>query len=275
MKRPAPTLPPQAEWDFRQIEDLALPDATLWEYARQSPKLRTAICRWYDTRADGSTLRTLIRRGWWRRPPTGEARSRRGALRTAAIVATGNLRLAELIALRPDFPAPWTARPLKYRINPDSIVRVSCQTFEKCLDSLAAAPTHVRDGVLRARRGHYMVRIDWAAGTVQEIIADLSRWVRREAANHPERQKTGKPSQAPVDPLKWLAALRLKQAGFTFEAAQDAIADHNDGGRLMPYYIDESSWARAVKRAKTRLAEIESGSLDALSFLASIGVTQT
>ena len=89
-------------------------------------------------------------------------------------------------------------------------------------------------------------------------MADFEKWLRAEAKKHPEMKQRGKPGQVQIEPLKWLAAYRLRSAGFTFEQAQKKIVAYHDGERVdLPLYADKSRWSNAISRARARLAELE------------------
>jgi hypothetical protein len=101
----------------------------------------------------------------------------------------------------------------------------------------------------------------------------------------------GKRGQSLIEPLKWLAAYRLKQAGLAYREAQALldvyldpanVAYRNEAARLgviniprfpkaahakgkrqiLPVFSDAAGWSTAISRAKRKLAELESGKLE-------------
>jgi len=60
--KPQPKLPPE-EWNFQEVHPRCIPDAIVWEYARESAPMKAAIEELLDGRLDGYTVRELIQGG--------------------------------------------------------------------------------------------------------------------------------------------------------------------------------------------------------------------
>lgn len=243
---------PQIAWDFEGIEDLSLDYATLYEYARTSDKLRTAICKVLQTRISGRRIAEHILRALRlkstarKRPypdcfPDGVWRRAHDGLLTAM---AGNYKLCHIIMhLRPDFPNPWMRAPITFRRNSD-FSRVLCAPYRD--EPFRPAP-------------EYELSIFWTGATVKDIVASFEKWVRREAKNHPEMKGRGKAGQLPIAPLAWLAAYRLHSAGWTFEKAQEMLARKGASCRHHPFYKDKSGWSDAISKARKLLSRLDSG----------------
>lgn len=56
----SPKIPHPYEWDFRAVTTDALPTAVLYEYARESEKVRKAACQWLASKHKGKTTRKWL-----------------------------------------------------------------------------------------------------------------------------------------------------------------------------------------------------------------------
>jgi len=270
----------QSEWDFRQIDDMALPDATTYEYARTSDKLRPAICAWLETDIEGRPARDrmndwnqLCRKHGGRPPITDAGIAKLHRMKAEAFKfgysEIENLAVAHVIELRPDFPAPWMAFPIRYEKNPNAsriAVNPLAVEYEEIIER-ARSGENVMDmlesmrAAYQSPTAHFVLDINWVGHdgrgvTVESVIADFSKWVREEAKNH--KLKRGKSSQAQTELLKCLAAYRLSKAGYTYPAAYELLRSKSDGGRLVPIYEDASGWSDAISKARKELSRIES-----------------
>jgi hypothetical protein len=266
----APKLP-RSEWDFTQIDDLALADATTYEYARSSDRLRSALCHWLEVSIDGRKVREyiharllLVHNGvessWISKSQLASRAISRRIECACSPEVSEQWEIFHLIQeKRPDFPAPWTSFQMRYAPNPNYstvIIKPLWVTIGATFEALSAGDTldEIEDRYRRV--GGHSLKINWGdSPNVEKIIADFAEWVRGEARHHPRPR--GKSAQSPVDPLKWLAAYRLSRAGYTFEAAQEFLRPHNDGGRLVPIYSDKSGWSDAIRRAKARIQRLD------------------
>jgi hypothetical protein len=212
-------LPPKQEWDFRGVDDSALEQATIWEYARTSDKVRRFAPQWQRDIA--------ANKPWPDYMPNNAL-----------------FPLYEVMEERPDFPAPWTANPIRYESNP-FFSSVRCTPFPK------RTP--------RVPLSGYHLHITWSGHSTEQIVKDMTRWIREESKKHSTHRPRGKTAQAGVDPLKWLAAYRISKAGLTFPEAQVALEQHANDYRLTPHFKDKSSWSDAIRHAKQKLALLEVG----------------
>lgn len=256
-----PQLPPSEEWDFRQIDDLALPHATLYEYARSTKGLRARIVSWLGTKIKRRTVREHLL-------AAAEKKSDKHLIDRVPVPIRGQIlhgtfcaefpyELMELIfESRPDFPAPWLRCPLKYERN-SQFSRILCRPMVSTIRHLKKVP-NLADAFERSdpKFGyHYHLTVDWEGATTQEIIQHLEKWVRAEAKRHVS--KRGAPSQAQTWKLKALAALRLRRADFTYAKAQEALRRFSDGNRLVPTFANADGWTDAITRATRELARLE------------------
>ena len=276
MSKPAPTPIEKAEWDFRKVdaEPLSLPDATVWEYARTSNEVREAALRWIASRVGGKTIRQHIKEG--RLSGSNDASLWDTAM-MPGLKAVRNFRLLELITeSQRTFPDPWTKVPVGYRRNPKfrraMIVPMEWK-YRHTIEMLERNGAEKTRNILNAlksdwgrKRRSFHITIDWQGHTLKDILEDVETELRKEAKNHPELLR-GKAAQAPIEPLKWLAAYRLKLAGHTYESAQKLVNPSRDN-RIVPAFADKSGWSDAISRAKNHLAALEAE--DDSSWLASI-----
>lgn len=248
----APELPPAEEWDFRQVEPLALHDATVWEYARSCDSIREAILEFLDFKVHESvSVRQLLNDH--RTMSSAEKKRLAGLGIWRDIQVEGKrLRLGFEVPMiltwvRTDFPQPWLFSPPKFKVNPDfKDSRFHCNPLSETIARLNVNP--VLDEVF-AGDGSYHLTIGWEGSTKGEILENFRRWLDSEAKLHTHMLRRGKPAQEQTHFLKALAARRLRDAGFTYEQARVAIKGCNDGGRLIPYYARPDGWSDAIKRA--------------------------
>lgn len=245
-RRPAPPLPAKEEWDFRQVPVEAVADCVLWEYSRQSDVVRPAIKEWMESKVSGETVVQHLCDGAVTRSCfIGGATPAHREVYEEGLRVTKDFRLLQLIEYRKDFPAPWLRKPPKYAVDHNgNLVRPRRVT--------------VIEGRRKLMNGDLVLQVDWTEATAEEIISEFRCWVRTEAKKHAdEMRQRGKPGQLPFDPLKWLAALRLKNAGFTYEAAYTALEGCSDGGNVIPIYSEPGGWSRAIRNANCRLRTME------------------
>lgn len=248
---------PRIEWDFSQVEDLALSDATAWEYARTSDKLRTAIVDVLHSITKGKSVQAHIDQGLFRDAKTSKQNTQlRRKLRRQIIAACGNFTLLKLLIRSPHrFPEPWTKiqtrskRNSKFRrafLFPMSFVSTGLQ--ENNMD-MAWFRNVYRDG------SSFHLKIDWEGHTLKDILMDVEREIRDEAKKHRELLR-GKPAQAQTEQLKWLAAYRLQKSGATYEQSQAMLSKHS-AASIIPIYSEKSGWSKAIGKARELLKEIE------------------
>ena len=278
MKGAKPKLPPQAEWDFRQTADSLIEIVVLYEYARTHGAFREPLTRWLRQRVDGKALAAhlldALRKG-------DDKRHRKLKAAHPVTDLPRSMRTWELVELianhRPDFPAPFFAyskspltvarNPRFSRIRARSFIREAVQAkaiFDE--DKTAGRYSDFGQYLHVLHDDDFAVTIKWDGATVDEIVSDFSRWLHIEAKNHKERMKPrGHRGKAPAEKLKWLAALRLRNAGFTFEAAQAALRKFDDSNGLkgsaqkfLPLYADASGWSDALRGAENELSKLAS-----------------
>lgn len=290
-------IPPPVEWDFRRVNPELMEVAVLYEYARASNKLRVAFANWLDTVIEGKTVRTrLIEAGkaGARHPSTALPRCSLGEDHLWS-----HYELFEVIAdVRPDFPTPWlTGIPVKCEPVPYSgvsiepLANVVDRAQRRVAESLLS--TTPADYLKLACSEHFSLKINWERMTVQDVVAGFAKWLRVEAKKHADvMRQRGKGGQVPVEPLKWLAALRLKNAGMTYPQviamldcyleptnavkrnhAQRANLDASaiprsqpcseTGKRtVLPYFEDDGTFSNAIAKARKKLKEIEKPNAD-------------
>jgi len=215
-------LPPPEEWDFRSVHPSAFEAAALWEYARTSDKVRPVVENWQKQLAA----------------------DRRALPAWPNVMA---FQVFELVEERMDFPAPWIAKNIRYERNP-LFSRILCAPLPLSHNRTASCG--------------YRLSIAWDGSTTAEIIADMSRWIREEAKKHRREMRRGKQSQVQSEPLKWLAAYRLRRAGFTYADAFDplySLIAIDEKTTILPYYAEPSEWTDAIHKAEKILAKLELG----------------
>ena len=247
---------PQAEWDFSAIEDLALPDATIYEYARSSDKLRASIQGWLNTKVGGKRVWVLLSEGRQSDPATRLKISQLGH------AAVGSFELFSIIKRRPDFPAPWLAAPGHSRRNPIyKSIELIPMGFKIGAIRYALSCGDSIDEIEERHRGigDYSISIKWDGATVNSIVSDFEKWIRVEAKKHPEMKRRGKPGQSQNATLTWLSAYRLSRAGFTYPEAQKMLEERKCRSVCHhPIYKDPSGWSDAIGKAKRMLSDLES-----------------
>lgn len=282
-----PILPPAGEWDFRQVDPNLLSEAAVYEYARSSSeKIRAPLVRWLDTLLKGQKIRQHILNairaakkndgdpadfypdGLWSKiyeaAPTG------GGFQNLEIVSI-------IMEARPDFPSPWITNGVKVRGERNTeFSRVRCYPLEHTFNCLAQ-----RDGGkiglkqileiesrIAKKWGDYKLQVDWFAdgegSTIQEVVRDFEKWLRAEVKKKKLKTRTGRNAQAEqaAYPLKCLAALRLRRAGFTYDAAANALQSLENANWIIPYFKNAPSWTKAIQFAKKTLAEFEAGKIN-------------
>ncbi len=240
-----PSLPPKEEWDFSAIDDPALRHATTYEYARTSSLIRSRLCAYLDSKINGKKIRDHIfdamKAGRW---PDDEVSDK------VDETVGGNLALSLIIlTMKPDFPKPWlsTTIKIKYRRDP---------AFSRVRELQFIPGAMTLNYPMRGRTSH-ILDIYWGDANIDEIVSDFEKWLRKEAKVHHDTMKLrGKPGQRQGEPLKWLAAYRLQKAGITFERAQQTLESRKSVWSV-PWYADKSGWSRAITKAKSYLAELE------------------
>ncbi len=281
-KRAVP--PDPCEWDFRPIEDWELPFATIYEYARSIEKVSNHLTAWLDgpveTRSPWPRIRIdtgqIKDAGWEMKSPLpdrmgdlieyifDEAPSDKTMLSALHLVIENVPQElhgpgVQDIALRfPRFPEPWIQTRqrrgvdyLKKRCfqypNPVRVLRELWDPFEwdpnNPLRDLHATSN------LSAHIGVHEFLIDWSARRT-EILADFTSWLGR---HHPGQSRRNPHIR---EPLKWLAAFRLKEAGLAHAAAKEVVKDRHKtvaappSGPDLPTYGNEKKWLEAARKAK-------------------------
>jgi hypothetical protein len=265
VKKPAPKLPPAYEWDFRQTDDLLLETVTLYEYARSNDGVREDTRRWLASEVEGKTLGSQLLAAL----RSGDGKRHRklvSAHMSEGLKATRDWELFNLITdHRPDFPAPFFAygkSPITINVNSKfsrvrirPLVPTMILAKQACDEPGADGGTNL-DFSQHLQICHYdshVLNINWQGFTIQEILNDFEKWLRREAGKHAERKGKGKAGQRPTEPLKWLSAYRLGVAGFSFVKAQEEIELRVKNAFVknpfLPIFSREASWSHAVNSA--------------------------
>jgi len=280
-----PSLPPACEWDFHRIDPQLLRTVAVYEYARTSEKVRTPLVRWLDTILNGQKVRQHIfnailaankcgrdvaechPKGLWQQIYMSAPDQGVWALEVHSII----------METRPDFPVPWIADGVKISVERDlEFSRVRCTPLEYTFRRLAERDGGKiglkrlleLEGQVAKRWGDYKLEIDWYAenelSTIAEIVGDFEKWLRAEVADKKPKMRTGRNAQAEQTayPLKCLAALRLRQAGFTYEAAANALQRMQSSSWIIPFFKNAPSWTKAIQFAKKSLADIDAGKLN-------------
>jgi hypothetical protein len=284
----------RAQWDFTQIGDSALPNATLWEYARTSEIVRKLAATWLDSSFNGKRIRDHLR-------PKALAKVRKclklnlwySEFDESSKVPVGFWDLQKLFQFRADFPAPWASLKVEEQTKVEDKEKLF-KEFEivplrQLIEEITSEPSALlvrRDGGWheepletllgdfgKKRRtvfdSEFGLFINWKGDDGQGLrakflISEFSKWVRKEIKKHP--RKLGKQTHTPTYDLKCLAAYRLNQAGFTFNEAQVLIGKQPDAqelihkdtafGRLIPAYADPAGWSDALSHARRKLKEL-------------------
>lgn len=283
-KRAVP--PEPCEWDFRPIEDWELPFATIYEYARSIKQVSNHLKAWFSspcqTRVPHPHIKIdadqVARAGWKMDrilPDTmGEAIeyifdeapddvSRLTALNLIVWnipQVLGGPGVQDIALRFPLFPETWMqtrARRerdyLKKRCfrYPKAKQRRSLRELWDPLewdpgnpfcDAYAVPP-------LSGHLGVHEFLIDWSARRT-EILADFTSWLGR---HHP-----GESRRNPYirEPLKWLAAYRLKEAGLSHARAKEVVRARQravpvpPNGPDLPTYGNEKKWLEAARKAE-------------------------
>jgi hypothetical protein len=284
VKKPIPKLPPAEEWDFRKVDPILLRDAAEYEYTRQSKKIRALLVRWLDSPLQGKRVREHIRDAGIKRQTKTPNGKMLGSLDPhfpkgigSQIFEIGHKLTPQCYYLyegiaqsRPDFPNPWTSWIVKGAWN-ENFKRVRLhpmeQEFKYILERADKWPMGWKSFVemkSRISTDHYRLDIDFFAdgrlSTIDEIVADFEEWLRAEVKRTKPKLRIGRRAQVEqaAYPLKCLAALRLRLAGFTQKAAADALANFENENWIVPYFKNAASWTKAIQFAERKLAEMES-----------------
>jgi len=233
----APVFPPREEWDFSAIDDVVLKPAIIYEYARTSSLIRSSLCACLDSKIKGRTIRDHLL------DSVKAGHSPDDKISDKVDEAVGGVKNDVLLlivsTMKPDFPKPWSSFSVKYRRDP-AFSRVREKTL---FSPMVGGTRHIFD-------------IYWSEASIDEIVSDFEKWLRKEAKVHHEMKPRGRPGQLQQEPLKWLVAYRLQKAGFTFERAQEALRSRT-GCWSLPRYADKSGWSHAITHAKSYLADLE------------------
>ena len=280
-----PILPPACKWDFRQVDPNLFREAAVYEYARSSEKIRAPLVRWLDTVLKRKKIRQHILdairaaekhngdpadfypAGLWKE-----------IYLSAPELGISGLEIGSIIMqARPDFPSPWITDGVKIRGERDTeFSRVRCYPLEHTFNCLAQ-----RDGGkiglkkileiesrIAKQWGDYKLQIDWFAdgelSNIQDVVRDFEKWLRGEVKRTKPKMRAGRNAQAEqaAYPLKCLAALRLRRAGFTYDAAANALQSLDNANWIIPYFKNPPSWTKAIQFAKKTLAEFEAGKIN-------------
>jgi hypothetical protein len=252
MKTQNTQFPPAEEWDFRGVADAELEQATIYEYARSSDKIRNAICDCLKSKINGRTVAEYIRdliagKNEANRPPKGTwAQIFNSLLKATA----GNRELMNIILhFQPDFPAPWKQMP-------DNQVAKGNLFFQPINALKNCAGIETVDG--------FYLSISWRGATIEGCVKQFETWLREEIKKHPQRKQAGKNAQVlqAAYPLKCLAALRLRRRGITYPAAVSklqTVAITKRDAWFIPMFENAPSWTKAIRFAERSIARIESG----------------
>lgn len=247
-------MPPTVAWDFRKVSDLALEDATLFEYARSSDKIRTAIWKCLQTKTCGKKIAdhilsalkiiTVDRRPFPDCFPDGVYRLISSGLEKATC---GNFKLMSVIFMRPDFPMPWMACQISLKPHLHHS-RIIINRFNG-------------DGI-----GEYQLSfLPLHGATIKDLVNDFEKWLRNEVRTDSKRfsvmKKRGKSGQLPIARLTWLAAYRISKAGVSYVKAQNFLEPYPNHYGHLPKYVDKSGWSDAIRKAKNFLSKVESGQI--------------
>jgi len=289
-----PTLPPSAEWDFRQVDPISLTDAAEHEFARECEKIRVPLVRWLETPLKGKPVRQHIIDALIKRQTQAQKTGEKLPDILDAYFPKGiQQRIFEIgqrltpqccclyesiVQHRPDFPNPWTSQKVKGEWN-ENFKRVHLrpmdEVFKFTLERAQQWPKGWKDYLETSSRcfstNEYRLGIDFFANgrlsTVDEIVTDFEKWLRAEVKRTGQKMRTGQNAQIKqaAYPLKCLAALRLRRAGFTYDAAADAlqkIAVTKEDAWFIPMFENAPSWTKAIHFAEKIIADFEAGKIN-------------
>lgn len=236
-------LPPSAEWDFRSVTEAECRMACYWEYARD--------------------MRPHLEPGTGRPRLLAKKRGQMPGKLRDMVVPVGELVKEEPVTKSPLFPKAWSSLTAEERagvmasVEPFRALRV--RSLNDTIEKARWALVENSDMARRYRRGAYVIWPSFSVFGVEAVIRELKAWARREARNYP-RSPRAKAAEPPFDLLKWLAVWRLeskrKQAGITYEAAQESLQLYRTKNRrqnpndVFPAYTAHGAWAKARRDAE-------------------------
>jgi hypothetical protein len=265
------------EWDFRFVRPEELHVATVYEYARSCPWIRTIWEPWLNEPASipasnrrtqskirRRRIRDIIRTHLdsptpiWDRA-TDEARA--VALRCPSILEEASLDY--LVYCTPSFPATWAELPVEEQTAALSLLPGSLSLFRDAEKPTWAAPNT------------YSIAVEIKADIVA-IRAAADLWLARKKQEHEDAyrkrakvgasistaKKTWNPGRAAAprrEALTWLGAYRFKEAGISLTDASLEInrrqAQLKDPSckkfpKLCSPNMDDSLWRRYYRKAQ-------------------------
>ena len=284
-RRADPQPPDEREWNFTPVPKEELSWCVLWEYARSSPGnwVEVAVKDWFSRKLnDNSTVLTLFRNA-----PSLCTNSRLAEafdLRPSSLVPPqptdeiikGDFdlrpirRLGHLLSHLPFFPKPWQSihhplrteaiqlladkhiAPIGRPIPPLSIYGKDDMAFWFLYEFLTG-PEHPD----WTRFEDHVLHIDWDNYDRKKIKAEFERWLSAEAKKRLTQRRHGS-RQTPFSDqsLKYLCALRLKDAGLSFTQIQDLLKSlPRRNTNFLPIHDSSSTFSSDVRRAKSYKAE--------------------
>ena len=276
-----------SEWDFRSVREDELMTALLYEYTRSCTPARQAIRTWHSQPFD---LDSLVA---FEHLSGNEAQQAARFLKPGITNAQG-VDCAYSLDLRNDIPdvadalvtALRLAAPPSLFHNGDRSIPVRFSSLEKPWPELQRdygdAALKVRLIAIPERSGGilwdlglphtYEHLFDLEPGLRKEELlidwslpmGDLMRAFRILAKNKQEdspRVGARRPGRAAKwERLKWLAAYRLRQAGYNYSRAKEimdkqlAHAGGDDLYDVLPTYHSDASWGKMLSRARKELS---------------------
>lgn len=273
------------EWDLRSVREDELYTALIYEYTRSATRTRTGIQEWHKSVFNIEVLDQL--------EPFDD-----GGFLCAAIKDSPGMTIGEAIALRYDENPLTGDDEAKAHLGmhlefaaetidaPFVDIRIATRftAFEYSWPRLQRG--ELGDQYIQSRLfGHphgnapvfqlsgkldqsdlilegstvlfEPLFIDWSY-KLDELTEAFRQWAASNRPKIPEdaRQKSGR--KGAEERLKWLAAYRLRDAGYTYVAAQALVAARKAktteaGSVELPIYEDKAAWSKAAKKAKQLL----------------------
>lgn len=256
------------EWDFRQVrQDYSLFEASFYEYSRSDKAIREKLTRWLELKFKGKTVRDHIISALKKNQAVkGDAQfaykeqTQKGFAEFARKKWPGlsHRHFYLVTAIQPNFPAPWLARfSIKANRNPNySHLKIESLAWRKqnLKKWIAVGDPDEIEIALHGFEKSYELEIDWRADghgfRVGDIVKDFERWITKEAKKHKQWSVNGHKAKPQTDPLKWLAAYRLSEAGYTHHESLNLLDGLLNDRYFLPLYSDKSGWSDAKRRAK-------------------------
>lgn len=246
------------EWDFRTVDPSSLWFAVLWEYCRESKKVREMITDWLDRKLTINGQHTKLIRH-----ELAEKNSLAWMTVPEQILRFDGRFATLLTCVRFDFPAPWlsgfSAHHFKDALS--SVVFRDRPYFRFLGKGASLYQRYQPDSDWPRNRPEYAFHINFHAAPVGKIVAQFKEWATKEAEQF--QRKTGKAQALPWEKMKWLAARRLGNE-LTFSQAQDFLQSKCECKskcgckKVLPIFDNDTAWSRAIDDAGEVLGRVES-----------------